>query len=418
MTSKSKPAAAKAPKDKNSPKYKMHMALGLMFLTVFIDLIGFGIIIPLMPQYAEQFGATGFTAAWLMASYSLMQFIFAPMWGRLSDKIGRKPVLMISLTASAIGYLIWGFSGSFIMLLISRTVAGFGNANLAVAQAYITDVTPEEYRAQGMGVIGAAFGLGFVLGPAIAGLACMWGIHPNTLGFIAAAFSIIDLVFTAIWLPEPKERKNNGRFSIGPDFYFRTLLDKKFSLSLLIMFVSTFAFAMMELTLVLLTNQYYGFSMAQNGGLFAGLGIVMVLIQGGLIRRLSKKYPDAPLISVGTALIAVGLFLAPITHIFGVLCVALLLLATGSGINNPSSSSLLSKLSPEEETGGVLGIAQSMSTLGRILGPIAGGLLFDRVGAASPYMLGAAVMLLACALSFRLPRLPKIAAEPQTVPTA
>jgi DHA1 family tetracycline resistance protein-like MFS transporter len=396
-------------KGKDSKKYKMNMALGLMFLTVFIDLIGFGIILPLLPLYVKQFGATGFAAGLLLMSYSLMQFFFAPMWGRLSDKIGRKPVLLISLAASAAGYAIWGFSTSLAMLFVSRIVAGFGNANLAVAQAYIADVTPEEYRAQGMGMIGAAFGLGFVLGPAIAGLVISFGVHPNMLGFIAAGFSIIDLIFTAFCLPEPETRKGKAHnvFSLGADFFFKTITDKKFSLSLFIIFISTFAFANMETTLVLLTSQYYNFTMAQNSYLFAGLGLVMVVIQGGLIRQLSKKYPDAQLVSIGTALIAVGLVLTPITHSFVVLCVALIILATGSGINNPSNSSLLSKLSPSDETGGVMGIGQSMSTLGRIFGPMVGGFLFDTMGAGSPYWLGAAVMLVACVLSLRLPRIQK-----------
>ena len=417
---KRKPGDTGVAKDKNSEKYKMHMALGLMFLTVFIDLIGFGIIIPLLPLYAKQFGASGLTIGLLLMSYSLMQFFFAPMWGRLSDKIGRRPVLLISLATSAIGYTIWGFSDSLAMLFLSRIVAGFGNANLAVAQAYISDVTPEEYRSQGMGMVGAAFGLGFVLGPAIAGIATHFGIHPNVLGFIAAFFSIADLIFTAIALPEPENRKDNARardpFSLGAGFYFRTLANKKFALSLLIMFISTFAFANMETTLVLLTSQYYNFTMAQNSYLFTGLGLIMVLIQGGLIRQLAKKYPDAPLISVGTALVTVGLLLTPATHSLVVLCVALVILATGSGINNPSISSLLSKLSPKNDTGGVMGIGQSMSTMGRILGPVAGGYLFDAMGASSPYWLGAGCMLLACLLSFRLPRIQKIV--PVQAPTA
>ena len=396
-------------KDKNSEKYKMHMALGLMFVTVFIDLIGFGIIIPLLPLYAKQFGASGLTVGLLLMSYSLMQFFFAPMWGRLSDKIGRKPVLMISLATSAIGYTIWGFSDSLAMLFVSRIVAGFGNANLAVAQAYISDVTPEEYRSQGMGMIGAAFGLGFVLGPAIAGVASHFGVHPSALGFIAAAFSFADLIFTAFGLPEPKKRSETvpDRFSLGVEFYLRTFANKKFALSLLIIFVSTFAFANMETTLVLLTNKYYNFNMQQNGYLFAGLGLVMVLIQGGLIRRLGKKYPDAPMITVGTALVTVGLLLTPATHYLPVLCFALVILATGSGINNPSTSSLLSKLCSKDETGGVMGIGQSMSTLGRILGPVAGGYLFDAMGASSPYWLGAGCMAVACLLSLRLPKIQK-----------
>ena len=225
-----------AASDKDSEKYKMHMALGLMFLTVFIDLIGFGIIIPLLPLYAKQFGASGLTVGLLLTSYSLMQFFFAPMWGRLSDRIGRRPVLLISLATSAIGYMIWGVAGSLPMLFLSRIVAGFGNANLAVAQAYISDVTPEEYRAHGMGMIGAAFGLGFVLGPAIAGIATYFGLLPSMLGFIAAFFSIADLIFTAIFLPEPENRKDNAHnpFSLGVGYYLRTVMNKSFILPFLL----------------------------------------------------------------------------------------------------------------------------------------------------------------------------------------
>jgi len=393
-------------KDKNDPKYKMHLALGLMFLTVFIDLIGFGIIIPLMPLYAKEFGATGLEVGLLLTSYSLMQFFFAPMWGRLSDKIGRRPVLLISLATSAIGYTIWGFSHSLAMLFLSRIVAGFGNANLAVAQAYIADVTPPEYRSQGMGMIGAAFGLGFVLGPAIAGIGCHFGLHPNALGFIAAAFSVVDLIFTAIALPEPKIRSGRAHniFALGAQTCMRTVSNKRIAGALFIIFISTFAFANMETTLVLLTNKYFHFDLMQNSYLFVGLGLVMVLIQGGLIRRIGKKYQDASLIGVGAALMTAGLLLTPATHSLLVLCFALLILATGSGINNPASTSLLSKLSPEEETGGVMGVGQSMSTLGRIFGPIAGGGLFDACGASSPYWLGASCMFVACLLSFRLPR--------------
>jgi MFS family permease len=184
----------------------------------------------------------------------------------------------------------------------------------------------------------------------------------------------------------------------------RTVLNKKFACSLFIIFISTFAFANMETTLVLLTNKYFNFDLMQNSYLFVGLGLVMVLIQGGLIRRIGKKYQDASLIGVGTALMTVGLLLTPSTHSLIVLCIALLILATGSGINNPSSTSLLSKLSPEEETGGVMGVGQSMSTLGRILGPIAGGSLFDAFGPSSPYWLAATCMFVACSLSFRLPK--------------
>lgn len=389
------------------------MALGLMFLTVFIDLIGFGIIIPLLPLYAEKFGADATTVGLLLMSYSLMQFFFAPMWGRLSDRIGRRPVLLISLTISAIGYSIWGAATSLEMLFVSRIVAGFGNANLAVAQAYIADVTPEDYRSQGMGMIGAAFGLGFVLGPAIAGIASKFGIAPNVLGYFAAAFSVIDLIFTAAMLPEPENRQQSSHnpFSLGMGFYFKTLINRKYALSLFIFFIATFAFANMETTLVLLTSKFYGFTMEDNSWLFVGLGLIMVFVQGFLIRKIGKIYPDSLLITSGTALIAIGLVLTPITHNLVVLCVALIILATGSGINNPSNSSLLSKLAPADETGGVMGIGQSMSTLGRILGPITGGYLFDHMGPGSPYFVGAAVMTVACLLSLKLPRIQKVPAS-------
>lgn len=391
-----------------SDKRKMHMALGLMFLTVFIDLVGFGIIIPVLPLYAKEFGADGFTIGLLLMSYSLMQFFFAPMWGRLSDKIGRRKVLLISLTFSAIGYLIWGFSGSLAMLFLSRIVAGFGNANLAVAQAYVSDVTPEDYRAQGMGMIGAAFGFGFVIGPAIGGISSHFGVHPNVLGFIAAGFSILDVIVTAIVLPEPeKHGERHDPFSRGAGFYFKTITDRTLALPFFIMFINVFAFANMETTLVLLTDKYFNFSMGANSWLFVYIGVVMVMVQGFLMRKLGKKYPDADLISIGTALMAVGLVLTPLTNNLWVLLGALALLATGSGINSPSNSSLVSKLADKDNVGGVMGIGQSCSTLGRILGPVCGGLLWDRCGSTSPYIVGACVMAVAFGLSFRLPRIAK-----------
>jgi MFS family permease len=402
--------------DKNSPKYKMHMALGLMFLTVFIDLVGFGIVIPVLPLYAKQFGADGLTVGLLLMSYSLMQFFFAPFWGRLSDKVGRRPILLVSLAASAIGYLIWGFSGSLPMLFLSRIVAGFGNANLAVAQAYVADVTPEDYRAQGMGMIGAAFGLGFVLGPAIGGIASVFGFHPNMLGFIAAAFSILDLIFTAAKLPEPERRtgKAHNIFELGAAFYFKTLFDKELFTPLLIAFIATFAFANMETTLVLLTSRYFGYSVPQNSWMFTYIGVIMVIVQGWLIRKLAKKYPDKPMISAGTALVTAGLLMTPATHSQPVLYAALALLAIGSGVNTPSNNSLISKLAHREHVGGVMGVSQSLSTLGRILGPVVGGFMWDRFGPAAPYTVGAISMAIACLLSLGLP----VIAPPAAASTA
>jgi DHA1 family tetracycline resistance protein-like MFS transporter len=390
----------------------------LIFLTVFIDLIGFGIIIPLLPLYAEQFGANGLTVGLLLMSYSLMQFIFTPFWGRLSDNIGRRPVLLISLTASAIGYLIWGFSGSLTMLFVSRIVAGFGNANLAVAQAYIADITTPENRAKGMGLVGAAFGLGFVLGPAIGGICSHFHMGANTVGFVAAGFSALDLILTAAKLPEPPNRSQAGhdRFRPDPGFYLRTVTDSKLAVPMLIFLISTFAFSNMEATLVLLTQQYFHYGMAENSWMFTYVGFLMVMVQGGMIGRLSKKYGEKPLVTAGTALVALGLLLTPATHSIAFLYVALALLAIGTGINTPSNQSILSKLADPDKVGGVMGVGQSMATLGRILGPVAGGFMFDKFGAQSPYLVGAVAMGVAFALSLSLPKTKQAAEPPKPQP--
>lgn len=380
-------------------------ALLLIFFTVFIDLVGFGLIIPALPSYAQRLHASEFTVGMLIASYSLMQFFFTPIWGRLSDKLGRRPMLLFSLAASAVGYLIWGLTDSLWMLFLSRLVAGFGNANIAVAQAYITDVTSLEDRAKGMGLVGAAFGLGFVIGPAIGcGLSAM-GMGLSSLGFVAFAFSLLDLILTAFLLPEPEKRSNAGneRFGISPKFFFDVLLNARLKVSLAIFFISTFAFANMEATLILLTNKIFKFNDVQNMFMFLYIGILMVFVQGGLIHRLNKKYGEKKLIIIGTALIAIGLVFTPISQNPVVLYIALAILALGSGINTPANQSMLSKLAPSDTAGGVLGVGQSLSTLGRIAGPIVGCFVFEKLGSQSPYMIGAAAMVIAFALGFMLP---------------
>lgn len=396
-------------------------ALGLIFLTVFIDLIGFGLIIPVMPLYAKELQASDLQVGLLIASYSLMQLLFAPLLGRLSDHVGRRPILLFSLAVSAVGYLIWGWAHSLSSLFVARLVAGAGNANIPVAQAYVADVTTPEHRAKGMGLIGAAFGLGFVLGPAIGGF-CVSHLGHNslvqqvswsglqTIGFIAAAISLIDLVLTFFLLPEPAKRSAAAteRFSIKPAFYFLTVSNPRLRTSLLIFFLSTFAFANMEATIVLLTRQKFNFGPFENSIMFTYIGFLIVLVQGGLIHRLARKYGEKRLIAGGTILVFFGLILIPflpLSHNLLWLALALALLAFGSGINNPCNQSLLSKLAPQEKVGGVLGVGQSISTLGRILGPAAGGAAFQYLGMDSPYLIGAVVMMVAFVLSFTLPQL-------------
>lgn len=382
---------------------KSKTPLLLIFMTVFIDLMGFGLVIPILPTYAQQLHASDFMVGLLIASYSIMQFLFTPFWGRLSDRIGRRPVLLISLAASFAGYLIWGFSTSLIWLFASRIVAGFGNANIAVAQAYIADITTKENRARGMGMVGAAFGLGFVLGPALGCLLVQNGL--GFVGFVAAGFSLVDLILTFFLLPEPKERGTfgNDRFGLGIDFYIKNVTSAKLRVSFLIFFISTFAFANMEATLVLLTSKLYNWGPKENGLLFVYIGILIVIVQGGMIRQLTKKYSEKKLITVGSFLVAAGLFLTPVTNSWMVLGLAMTLLSVGSGINNPCNQSIISKLAPEETVGGVLGLGQSVSTLGRIFGPIVGCALFEKLGYLSPYIAGGLCMIIVVALSFNLP---------------
>lgn len=391
-------------------------ALFLIFLTVFIDLVGFGLVIPILPTYARELKASESTVGWLIASYSIMQFLFTPFWGRLSDKVGRRPVLLLSLAASFFGYLIWGFAHSLVWLFVSRIVAGFGNANIAVAQAYISDVTTEENRAKGMGLVGAAFGLGFVLGPALGLGVCYLSNDLHTVGLVAAGFSLIDLILTAMLLPEPKDRGDFGkdRFGLSPEFIFKTLNSDKLRVSFLIFFVSTFAFANMEATLVLLTMKQFQWGPRENMWMFLYIGFWIIVVQGGLIRRLTKKNNEKGLISVGTLLTALGLAIVAFSGNPTMLYVALGVLSIGSSINNPCNQSMISKLAEHQYVGGVLGLGQSLSTLGRILGPIVGCFLFEKVGSASPYYAGAAFMLLACLLSFALPKLGQESQPAQT----
>ncbi len=390
-------------KPESADKKKGRAALLLIFFTVFIDLVGFGLIIPVLPTYAQQLNASEWEVGCLIACYSVMQFLFTPFWGRLSDKVGRRPILLVSLAASALGYLIWGFSHSLAMLFIARAVAGAGNANIAVAQAYVSDVTTPENRAKGMGLVGAAFGLGFVLGPAIGGFCVGMGLQ--TIGFIACGLSLLDLVLTVFLLPEPPVRSNAAteRFSKDKNFYFKTVSDPKLRTSLLIFFISTFAFANMEATIVMLTHKQFHFTAEQNSWMFTYIGLLIVFVQGGMIHRLTKKYGEKKLIGVGCIMVAIGLILTPITGNLWVLALALFFLAIGSGLNNPANQSMLSKLAPAERTGGVLGVGQSLSTLGRIAGPIVGGITFQYLGMSSPYFIGAVAMVVAFILSLKLP---------------
>lgn len=350
--------------------------LVVIFVTVLIDLIGFGIVIPVLPFYAEHpsFNATPRDIGLLFASYSVMQLIFSPILGRLSDRYGRRPVLFLSLIGTGIGFLILGFATTLWMLFAGRILDGITGGNISTAQAYIADVTKPEDRARGMGLIGAAFGLGFVFGPAIGGILSRWGVGVPFLFAAALAFANAALLYFT--LPETITPDHPARKSAASARWrglAGSLKRPRFALILVIFFLFIVSFSMMTATYALYTMYRFDYTAQHNGYLFALVGIIAVLVQGVLIGKLSKRFGEAPLIITGALLFALALFATPaIGPTSGGLVALLLLTATfavGNSLATPALNSLASKSAREDEQGGILGVTQSVAGLARAIGP-------------------------------------------------
>src|SRR2546429_2708893 len=348
----------------------------VIFITVFIDLVGFGIVIPVLPFYAEgtKFGATPREVGLLFASYSIMQLVFAPVLGRLSDKYGRRPVLLISLIGTSLGFLILGFAATLWMLFLGRIIDGISGGNISTAQAYIADVTTTENRAKGMGLIGAAFGLGFVFGPAIGGILSRWGINVPFLfaGGLAFANAIL-LYFT---LPETVTPDHPARASAatgrGWGQLFVSLKNPRLGFVLTIYFLSIVAFSIMTASFSLFMMFRLGYDAFHNGWVFAFVGIISAVIQGGLIGKLVKRFGEPLLIIVGALLFSASLVAIPFVTLASGLTALLVLgaaTAIGQALSAPSLSSLASKTASAGEQGGVLGVMQSVASLARAVGP-------------------------------------------------
>lgn len=367
-------------------------SLAVLFVIVFIDLLGFGMVIPVMPLYAERLGASEAATGWLSTGYSLMQFVFAPIWGRLSDRVGRRPVLLVSIAMTAVAFLLYGAAWSFPVLLLSRLFAGAATANIAIAQAYVADVTPPEGRAKGMGIIGAAFGLGFVLGPAIGGILTQHAL--STPGFAAAALATANGVAAFLILAEPEHRivpeRRRGRIAAIVEEMGRPGVRRL----LLVYFLSVAAFSAMESTYAFLAKGRYGLSDRHVSWVFAYIGVLVVVVQGGLVGPLTRRFGEKPLLVLGLALEGLALAALPFASGLGGLLAATAPLAIGSGLANPAMTSLLSRASSAEDQGGTLGIGQSSAAVGRIVGPLSGTYTFD-ASPAYPYLGGAALMSVA-----------------------
>jgi DHA1 family tetracycline resistance protein-like MFS transporter len=382
----------------------------IIFLIVFVDLMGFGLIVPLLPFFAEHFAASPTTVGLLMASYSLAQLVSAPLWGRLSDRTGRRPVLLWSLGGIALAYLGLALAESLWMLFVARTVAGAMAGNIAAAFAYAADVSTPATRARAMGTIGAAFGLGFMIGPAIGGaLAGHDPLHANFQlpALAAAALSTTAFLLTLFVLPESLSAELRARArqgAAGPTRLaeFRRVIGRSVVAQiLLVSFLATFVFAGLEAMFALWSHQHLGWGPAQNGYLFALVGTVSALVQGGLVGPLARRFGEPRLIALGAAGLGLGMLLIPLTATAWDLSVVMVLAAAGFSLLSPGLNSLLSLHVGRANLGGSMGVSRSVTTLARVVGPVCLGVVFDAMGKDWPFYAGAAIMALTVVMTSR-----------------
>ncbi|MCK6524667.1 MFS transporter [Myxococcota bacterium] len=374
----------------------------VIFLTVLVDLIGFGLVIPLLTFYSEAFGASAMQVTLLMACYSVAQFFFAPLWGALSDRWGRRPVLLLSIGAGTL--MLAGFAASteLWMLFAFRTLHGVFAANLSVAQAYIADVTTPENRAKGMGLIGAAFGLGFTVGPWLGGELSVFGLAAPI--WAAAALSALNFVLALALLPEPPSKGDRVRRVLDPAAVLTVLQHPSVGLAVLLTFTLTFSFAMMESTFALYEEHFYNLNAAQVGRALGVVGVVGTIVQGGLIGPVVRRFGEATLVRICVPGMGLTLFLLPYAPPWAALIAVLVALAVFNGFLNPSLSALISKGASASEQGAVLGTNQSLSALARATGPVLGGLLFSRVAMPASFLTAAGLLLASTALAWRATR--------------
>jgi multidrug resistance protein len=389
---------------------KNRSGLVLIFLTVFIDLLGFGILIPILPSFSVKALHIDETAIGIaIALYSFVQFLFNPILGKMSDKYGRKPVIVVCLFLNAMGYIVFSFTHSYILLLLSRVIAGIGGSSIGVAQAYIADITTRENRSKGMGLIGAAFGLGFVFGPLIGGLLSEFGYAVT--GYAAAGFSLLAFILTIIYLPESLKKDQNIeqtqiRRKIFDFAAMKKILQKPdLAVLILLFFILTFSFANIYGTFALLGLKVYGFTDMQNGYMFGIVGLTSAIVQGGLIGRINKLMSKKLILIIGSLVIMVALAMIPYAGSFLGLAIVSIVLSYGTGTFQPTVLSLISEVTSESEQGITLGMNQSLSSFARVLGPLWGGFAFEYLGYPFPFLTGAAFTFIIFLLTvFYLPK--------------
>jgi MFS transporter, DHA1 family, tetracycline resistance protein len=381
----------------------MRRQLAVVFTIVFIDLVGFGIVLPLMPAYAATAHISPAQIGVLITSFSLLQLLVSPLWGSLSDRIGRRPVLLIGLVGSTASYVLFAFAHDFWTLLASRVIAGSMGATVGVAQAYVADITPPERRAQSLGILGAAFALGFILGPAFGGVLYSYGHSAAGIG--AATLCGLNALAALVWLPETPQhlsRRPAGRMAVLP-----------LAAPLAATFLLIAAFAVIHVSLPLIAQQELGLTPRRMGMLFAFSGVISAIVQGGLVGRIAPRVGEARLAGIGALLMAIGLALIPGAEHVGHLYLSMFFLSMGSAASNPAILAGISRLTASNLQGSALGFAQTAQNLGRIVGPLLAGALYGTSGHAAPFLAGAGLALLgAVATRFFPTQLPDGTAAP------
>lgn len=372
--------------------------LVILLLTVLLDLIGFGIVLPLLPTYAKDLGANPFMIGLIAAIFSIMQFIFSPLWGKLSDKIGRRPVMLISIFITSFSYLIFSQADNIPLLIFARGLSGIGSANIAAAQAYITDVTDSKSRSGAMGMIGAAFGVGFIIGPLVGGLLKHnYGIE--MVGYVASGLIFLDFILAVFFLPESNKKAEKLALSMfgrrgegaGSSSFLKAKTDeyidglkltfssKPLALLMIANYIFTFAIVNMQVASILLWKEYFLASDQQIGYIFAYVGFFSVIVQGGLIGRLIKKLGEHRLFLWGHLFTFAGVFFVPFIPqdtLFSYGLLILLCFAIGTSLVAPINLSLISLYSYKQQQGQILGLSQSVNSFARIMGPFSGSILY------------------------------------------
>ncbi|MCW4040433.1 MAG: MFS transporter [Candidatus Bathyarchaeota archaeon] len=377
----------------------------IILMTVFIDVTGFGIVLPLLPYYASEFGAGSTALGFLVASFALMQFIFTPILGRLSDNMGRRPILLLSILTSVGSFLLFAVADSYLILLLSRIVAGLAT-ELGVAQAYISDITSLKDRTVGMGRIGAAHGAGFIIGPAIGGFLSTYNY--STAGFVAAALAMVNLVFAFLFLPESRHSdlsRDESSDGTGRITGIRRFLSSPtIGLLVIILFIMSIAFSAFPVIMPLLAISLFGLSSSDMSLFFVYIGVVQIVFQGFIVGRLAARLGEAQLVPIGALLMTLGVFFMAIFPNLPLFLMLSTIMVSGIGILSTTIPSFISKRTATHEQGQILGVTQSISSIARVPGPVIGGFFYEFAGVQAPFFLSATLLLLATLIGIKIAR--------------